>query len=330
MDIRDRQSLTAKAEHDLRAAQNPQRLIFTYMGVITLATLLVAAVSALLEQQIANTGGLSGLSARSTLTTIQLLLSTGLQIALPFWQFGYTISILMLARQEAAEPKTLLSGFANFGPFLRLTLLKGLIFGGIAMLLLYPLMMILIVTPVGRPLITLLTQQINTADPNAVLQIEDAALMRAMLPILGVCLAVYLPIIAPLYYRLRMASFALAEDPRAGAIAAIRESIQRMRCNRAALLRLDLSFWWYYALMLLSLLLCYADRILGALHVPLPISETAAYFLFYALGLAAQFAVCCWAQNRVMLTYAAAYDACKGGGSRPVRPTAPERQPWVY
>lgn len=330
MDIRDRQSLTAKAERDLRAAQNPQRLIFTYMGIVTLATLLVAAVSALLEQQIANTGGLSGLSARSTLTTIQLVLSTGLQIALPFWQFGYTISILALARRESAGPRTLLSGFANFGPFLRLTLLKGLIFGGLAMLLLYPLTMVLIVTPVGRPLITLLTQQINTADPNAVLQIEDAALMRAMLPILGVCFAVYLPIAAPLYYRLRMASFALAEDPRAGAIAAIRESIQRMRCNRAALLRLDLSFWWYYALMLLSLLLCYADRILGALHVPLPISDTAAYFLFYALGLAAQLAVSCWAQNRVMLTYAAAYDACKGGGSRPARPASPERQPWVY
>lgn len=330
MDIRDRRSLAAKAESDLRAAQNPQRLIFTYMGVITLATLLLAAVSALLEQQIANTGGLSGLSARSTLTTIQLVLTTGFQIALPFWQFGYTISILALARRESAGPKTLLSGFENFGPFLRLTLLKGLIFGGLAMLLFYPLTMLLIVTPVGRPLIALLTQQLNAADPNAVLQIEEAALVRAMLPILGVCFAVYFPIVAPLYYRLRMASFALAEDPRAGALAAIRESIQRMRYHRVALLRLDLSFWWYYALLLLSLLLCYADKLLGALHVSLPMSATAAYFLFYALGLAVQFAVNCWAQNRVTLTYAAAYDACKGGGSRPVRPAAPERQPWVY
>ncbi len=330
MDIRDRQSLTAKAESDLRAAQNPQRLILTYMGTITLATLLLAAVSVLLEQQIANTGGLSGLSTRSTLTTIQLVLTTGLQIALPFWQFGYTVSILALARRESAGPKTLLAGFQHFGPFLRLTLLRGLIFGGLAMLLLYPLTMLLIVTPVGRPLIALLTQQINAADPNAVLQIEDAVLMRAMLPILAVCFAVYLPVVAPLYYRLRMASFALAENPRAGAIAAIRESIRRMRCNRVALLRLDLSFWWYYALMLLALLLCYADRILAALHVSLPISDTAAYFLFYVFGLAVQFAVSFWAQNRITLTYAAAYDACKGGGSRPVRPAAPERQPWVY
>ena len=118
------------------------------------------------------------------------------------------------------------------------------------------------------------------------------------------------------FYRYRMADYILIDRPGTGALAALRESRYMMRGHRVQPLRLDLSLWWVYAAMLLTTAACYGDLLLPALGISLPISDTAAYFVFFAVYLAATFAVYYFLRNRVEVTYALAYDS--------LRPKEPE------
>ena len=81
-----------------------------------------------------------------------------------------------------------------------------------------------------------------------------------------------------------------------------------MRRNRLKLLRVDISLWWFYAAVLLANVIGYGDTILPMLGVSLPMSEDAAYYLFYALSLAILFAVYYFLRNRAEVTYALVYD----------------------
>ena len=106
-----------------------------------------------------------------------------------------------------------------------------------------------------------------------------------------------------------MVTYRLIDEPYPRARLALRESRIMMHRNRFALFQLDLSFWWFYGLQLLVMVLCYGDMLLPLCGIELPFSETVSYFLFLALSLALQFAVYYFAMNRVAVTYAVAYTA---------------------
>ena len=116
-------------------------------------------------------------------------------------------------------------------------------------------------------------------------------------------------LLVPLYYRFRMVTFALADDPRRGAIHAIAKSRHLMRRNCFALFRLDLTLWWFYAAQLVISLVCYGDMLLPMIGVTFPWSDTFSYYLFFALSLALQMALYYFGMNRVYAVYAVAYDA---------------------
>ena len=142
------------------------------------------------------------------------------------------------------------------------------------------------------------------------IQIDSAALDQLswmMLPILGIFLVVFLAFVLPIIYRYRMADFVLLDHPEAGALYALRESRQMMRGSRFGLFRLDLSFWWYYVLLFLANALAYGDWLLSFAGISLPLSGTAAYYLFALLSLAANFLVFYLLYNRLNVTYALAY-----------------------
>ena len=112
----------------------------------------------------------------------------------------------------------------------------------------------------------------------------------------------------PLLFRLRFAPYLLmSKQPRA--LAAMVESVRLTRRNCLRLLKLDLRFWWYYVLQTLAAALCYGDLLLSLLGVALPWSSTAAFLLFYCLGLGAQLALFVYARPRVVTTYALAVQA---------------------
>lgn len=332
MDIRDRRTLKSNAAESLATAPcNPKKLIFLHAGIIAAFTLILSLLEFLLEGQIANTGGLSGLGTRTVLVTIQTVLDYASTVLLPFWNMGYIFAVLGMSRRESVKPTTLLEGFRRFGPVLRLFLLDNLIFIGLAMLCFYPSMMLFMITPLSQPFLAALEPLAADSalwDPTTLM--DDAAIASALVPMLVLFACVYLVVAIPIFYRFRMANFALVDNPKAGAFAALRSSARMMRRNRWALFRLDLSFWWFYGLEALSAVLCYGDVILMKLGIILPISEDASYFLFYALGLAAQTLLYCWARNHVMVTYAKAYDALRQQPAPSAPAPTPKNQPWNY
>ncbi|HIT34003.1 MAG TPA: DUF975 family protein [Candidatus Faecousia intestinigallinarum] len=329
MNIRDISSLGAKAEEDLRAAGNsPRKLVLLHSGITVAVMTVLTLMNLLLQLGIDDTAGLGGLGARAAMSTMQTLLGYAINIVLPFWEFGMAFVILGFARRQLVAPADLTLGFRNFGPVLRYQLLIWLMYFGIAMMLLYPLMNILLLTPLANPIIELAVRWSAAGGAIDLGElIGSSEFFLALLPMLLAAMAVLALVLVPLAYRLKMGKFSLADDPKAGAMAAVRRSFRITRGNSLALFKLDLHFWWYYLGLLLAAAVCYGDVILGYLGVPLPMSQEASYMLFYVLGLALQLGLHCLALARVQLTYAAGYDALLGGFGRHEKQGFPA-SPW--
>lgn len=336
MDICDRRALKNTAKTALQEVPcNHKMLILTHTAIAAAVVLAIALINVFLDYRIADLGGLSGLGARTTLSAVQTVLRTASSIALPFWEMGYLFAVLRLARRQEANTGTLLDGFRNFGPVLRFYVLKYLLLAAIAFLCYYPSFFIFMLTPLSTPFIEALMPALsgNSAMDMTQLMLDDAAMeaaTEALVPMLLIFLVVYLIVVAPVYYRLRLAEFALADDPQGGALRAMRASARMTKHRCMKLFLLDLSYWWFYALEGLLALLCYGDVLLPMLGVRLPFSDTAAYFLFYSLNLAGQILLYWWRRNEMMTTYAVVYDHLKDAPA-PAKPAPQQtKQPWNF
>lgn len=198
---------------------------------------------------------------------------------------------------------------------LRCTILQGLIFLGIAMGSTYLATTIFIFTPLSRRAIEIMTpyvNQVSALNPQPVLDDALASqLLPAMTPVLWIFLVVFAIFAIPVSLRYRMADYVIIDRPGTGALAALRESRDMMRYNYLSLIKLDLHLWWYYAALIGSTLLCYGDSLLPLLGIQLPLSQDAAYYLFFALYLAVQFAIYYFLCNRVETCYALAYETIR-------------------
>ena len=133
----------------------------------------------------------------------------------------------------------------------------------------------------------------------------------------------------PFFYRFRLAQFLLLDSKETGAFAAMRASSRLMRGNSMHLFKLDLSFWWFYALDLLVTAICYADMLLAMLGIALPIDATFAFFATFVIYLAAQLALYWWRKNEVSTTYAYFYHVLSQPKEETPAPVA-QNQPWYY
>jgi uncharacterized membrane protein len=310
MTIQDRRSLKAAASDALACAPNAKQLVLLWAGVNTVLPLLVSVLNFILNTQIAQTGGLSGIGLRSVLSTAQEALSSLTSLLLPFWNLGYTAAMLHLIRKQPTNSKTLLDGFRRFGPYLRLMLLMVLLFAAVGMAAFYVGITILSVTPLADPVYAVIDQSQSILSGT----IDDATLAlasQALMPIFLICCGIALLLLIPVFYRLRMAEFCLLDSPHRSARLVMWESRKMMRRNCLQLFRLDLSFWWFYLAQVLLTALCYGDVILPQLGVTLPFSEDAAYFIFYIAALLAQFALLYCCSNHVQATYASFYEALR-------------------
>jgi uncharacterized membrane protein len=334
MNIRDRQGLRQEAQNRLEQAPfDPRKLVLIHSGITAGVLLLITVINFILNNQMDSAGGLGGLGTRAILGTIQTVLETASTIAMPFWSMGYLFAVMGWMRREAVSFRTLFSGFRYLGPVLRLQLVKYLLFGGLAMICFYPAMIIFMITPLANPLVEAIEPLVTTmTDPNLLLAepAVAAAVSKATVPMLIIFVVLFLVVAAPMFYKLRMGEFALIENPRMGAFAALRKSRRLMRGNCISLLRLDLSFWWFYVLEVLLAVVCYGDVILPILGIQLPFSSTVAFFLFYLLNLGGQVALYWWKKNSVMTTYAVAYEALDKAAPPPVMPTMPVAQNQIW
>lgn len=294
-----------------QAAYPPGRLMLLYAGISASVLLVVTIVTYLLQMQIDKTGGLSGIGLRSVLSTASALLSQGVNLIIPFFAIGYLSASLQMARKLSFSGSTLLDGFRCAGPVFRLMLAKGLLLLLPGMVCFYPAMLIFLMTPFSDALTEAITPLLmESSDMQALLDNPAviAAVEEVALPAMLIFLGLYLLVCIPLFYRLRLSELALMENPRAGAIAAIRKSIALTRRNCRRLLKLDFSYWWYYLLTAIISVIAYGDVIAPYLGVVLPMDSQTAFFAFYIIYLLAQFALRMWMMNRVQVSYVLLYD----------------------
>lgn len=308
------QAIKAETDRALGRARDPQKVILGYAGITVLLSALLTVANALLSNRIEGTGGLANFGIRSILSTAQSVLPMLQSVVLLCLEFGYLHAILRLSRGQYADHTDLKVGFRRFGAVLRLNIWQGFLIMGISMILFYLSMQIFLLTPLANPLLDLLMPLVSVAGSNAAAMMDEAAMNQAvqlMLPMLIIYGIVCCLVLIPMIYRFRMASFVLLDDPTGRAFAALKTSVRLMKRNGFRLFKLDLSFWWYYGLVLLANVVAYCDMLLPMLGVTLPFNDTIAFYLFYFLYLAMLFAIYYFLRNPVEIAYAKVYDAIR-------------------
>lgn len=311
MDIRNPKSLKQAASQALARGREPQNVITVYAGATVLISAVLTLANYWLSHQISGTGGLSNLGTRSILSTAQTVLPIVQMVVLMCLELGYLHAMMRIARGQYADHTDLKVGFQRFWPMLRMTLLQSLLYFAVGMAIFYFSIQIYMFTPWAEPLIELL---LPYAASGSVVP-DDATAMQVMemtLPAVILFLVVYLAVIIPVSFRFRMADYALLDDPKAGAIAALRTSRRMMRRNCLNLFKLDLHLWWYYLLSILSMAVCYGDMLLPMLGIELPLNATVSYFLFYGAYLVMLFSINYFLRNQVETSYVMAYESLGG------------------
>ena len=324
--------LRSQADDAIRAAgKAAARLVLLHAAVSLGLSLLITGLDYVLERGIAQTGGLGSMDTRAVLETIQTLLTYVQTLALPFWAMGYVFAVLRMARREPVQNTDLLTGFRWFGAVLRASFLRAAVYFVLLMVGAQVARLIFMLTPAAQDMIRISQQFMveETLDYAALL--ENDAYMQAMIPAIPYMLAGMLLPVIPVYYRLRMMDYVLMDEPQRGALYALLQSIRLTRKKSWALFRLDLRFWWFYLLQLMTMVLGYGDMLLPMLGVKLSMGHDAAMYLFYALALVAEMALYIWRKNQVYVTYGLVYDQLRLQEPEQPQPRPqPENVPWNY
>ena len=296
------QAASLARAHD--AAQ--KRTVLLYTGVTVAVTIAASALSFLLDHQISGTGGLGGLGMRSLLQTLQTALSYALSLFSPFWQGGFLLCMVKLARDREPEARDMLAGFRRLIPLLSCQLWRI----GIGLLASFVTMQIASILFAFMPFSDslILALEPYMADPTLIETVDISALLPMVAPALAIYAAITLPVLLFLEYGMRLAPYLIMDDPRFRSLSAILASFAAMKGHRWELFRLDLRWWWFYALETVLAGICYLDVLLPMMGLPLPFHATAAYFLFFILYGVLELALHWWKKGQVEIGYALAYD----------------------
>lgn len=287
------------------AGSNSTYLVLIHTGLLLTLTILASGINLFLNHQISGTGGLSGLSTRSMLQSFQTFLHQGTTLFTPFWKAGFTLCMLRIAQGNYPASKDLLGGFRRWGSVLSLQLFHMIFLFGLFLSTSYLAATLFALTPFASSMTDLLAPMMEsgTLDLSA---IPTDALVDAYLPLVGLYLMILLPLL--LFYSLstRMSSY-LIMDQNMGGFLSIHFSMASMRGFRIKMLKLDLSFWWYYLIEVLLSVVCYLDVILPLLGVTLPFNETVAFFAALILYAILELGFHLWKKPYHDTTYALAY-----------------------
>jgi len=313
MNIPSSKYLKIKAKNRLESGKDPQKTVLVFSGIVAGSTFLVNMMQYVVDTQISQTGGLQNIGLRSVLTTLDSILPLLFQLLLMCVGLGYVAAMLRIARRQYASPKTLKAGAERFWVLLRSKLLMGLIYFGIAFALSYAAMGIFMLTPWANAFSELVMPMILDGSFTPDLLLSNDALVNSIMAALSPMMMIYVLLLVPAYlfvsYFYRLTDYFLIDQPRAGALNAMRRSRQALRGNKWGLFKIDLSFWWYYLLRVVSTTLQYLLLILAMFGIQLPVSPAVSFFGVMALYLAAEFAINVLLRNRVEVTYALVYDA---------------------
>lgn len=320
MDIRNIRELKNAAAQKLEQAVDAKKIVLIYALINVVSALLVTVITYCLDLRVDQLGGLGNMGTRSILSTVSTVLPMVLNFALLCLELGFLAVTIRIGRGLYTSPQTLRAGIPRFWAMIRTNIaLYGLMFV-LGMGAFYLATMIFVMLPMSGEAMEIMLPLLNamdpdTMDPTAALMgltpEVEAQLMTALMPLFVIFGIVALILVAPQLYYYRMANYVLLHNPRAGALYALRESKKMMRRNRMALLKIDLSLWWYYGLSILASVLCYGEEILAYFGIALPVPHAASFFGFYGLYLAVLFGSNMLFRGKVGVTYAMVFDALR-------------------
>lgn len=305
MSIPSAKYLKKKASNRLQSGNDPKKVVLVYAGIVALSSLVVTVVQDLLDSQISQTGGIQNIGTRSMLTTADTVLTIAQLLLVMCLTLGYTGSMLRIARGQYASPNSLKAGGERIWVLLRTRLLQMLIMTAAAFALCFLVVNVCLLTPLSNRMIAVM----GTVSAEALLA-DDLALMglySAMLPIMLIYLVALVPLLWYFSCTYRMVDYLLIDRPQLGAFGVLRESRRMMQGNMKMMLRVDLSFWWYYLLQALVSVLIYLNMVLALFAIGLP--PEVLYWGTVVLYLAADFALRYFFSNKVAVTYALFYDS---------------------
>lgn len=273
-----------------------RRLVLIYSGALAALTLGTNGIYLLLDSGISGTGGLSGVGLRSVLQTIQSILTYANLLFTPLWSAGFLAAMMAMARGGKPQPRNLLDGFRRFGRVLGFLAFQFLVGVAVMMAAVNVATMIYALSPVAGAGL-------------------DASLEAALL--VGLSLAIFAPVYAWLSYCFRLALYLVMDGAPSG-VRAHFVSLHLMRGHKMQIFKLDLSFWWYYALGLLATAVGYLDLILGLAGVELAIDSTVMFFGTMIAYCLIQLAVNLWKKCPVDAAYVLAFDAIVHPETEPV------------
>lgn len=303
-------------EHLSHSACDYKKLTLIHTVIAVGVSLVVVLLQYFLRLQIDNFSGLSGLGTRTILETIQAVLAYAVNLALPFWEIGFVAVALRLARGKQADLRDLPEGFRRFGSVLWLFLMQGLLYMGAGFLCLYAGAFLFAFTPLSASLQEMLTPIMATgADADAILEavyaLPQEELFAMMLPAAILIGLLFLVVGGCLFYRFRVAQFVVMDEPRAGALMAMILSTHMTKRKRWKLLRLDLNFWWFYALAGVAALVSYGDVLLPLVVPELPVNGEVLQILCLVLSGLIQILIYWQFYCHVQTTWAVTYDVLR-------------------
>lgn len=305
MSIPSAKFLKKKASNRLQSGNDPKKVVLVYAGIVALSSLVVTVVQDLLDSQISQTGGIQNIGTRSMLTTADTVLTIAQLLLVMCLTLGYTGSMLRIARGQYASPNSLKAGGERIWVLLRTRLLQMLIMTAAAFALCFLVINVCLLTPLSNRVIAVM----GTVSAEELLS-NGLALMglySAMLPIMLIYLVALVPLLWYFSCIYRMVDYLLIDRPQLGAFGVLRESRRMMQGNMKMMLRVDLSFWWYYLLQALVSVLIYLNMVLALFAIGLP--PAVLYWGTVVLYLAADFALRYFFSNKVAVTYALFYDS---------------------
>ena len=313
MDKNTRRNLRASAWTALAEnSGDPRKTVAIYIAITSIATLLVDILQTVLAGKISQTGGLSNMGTRTILSTAITVLPLVQAFLMLVIHLGYQKATMKMARRQKVTPATLKEGLPALARLIRVALLMGGLYLILAFFAMYAASFLFTLTPLSNAFYDVVMPLLSEGGDIYTLLASDPVLLAqvagAMLPVFPIFALIFVLVAAPFYYGYRMVNYCLLEERRMGARRAMRESSRMMKGHRLSLLKMDLSFWWYYLAQGLITSLLYLDVLLPMVGVTLPWSEMVGYYVFLVLYLLLSAVLCYFCMNRVETTYAAVYN----------------------
>lgn len=305
------------------ASYSPTRLAGIHAAVAMGISLVLTAVSYFLGNMDGGAGGIGGLGAQAALSTAQSVLQLVSALVMPFWSAGLVFCALGYARGRETEPRQLTAGFRKIGPILSSELMMSLRYLGLGLLSAFAAAYLLMLTPAAE-LLTEATGGLMMESAEDLQLLLGASMSQVMVWYFVIFLLLFGVLALPWFYCYRLVDYIIMDDARVGGLQAMLMSRIMTARHRLQLLKLDLSFWWFYGLELLVGLIAYGELLLPMLGVALP--EGLSFWGSALVSMGCRVALYAWAKPKLMVTYALAYEQLR----RIPEPEekAPKPHPW--